>query len=169
MSGYDGDGADARRALIAPYHIALDGSGNLYIADTVNHRVRKVTQSGIISTVAGRGTAGFSGDGGAAVEAQLNRPGGIAVDAEGNLYVADGSNFRVRKISPSGVIVTVAGDGGTGPGGDNGPALAAQLTTVGGLSVDAAGNVYVADRRNNRLRKLTPAAGAAMPAGGRRH
>jgi sugar lactone lactonase YvrE len=157
-TGYSGDGADALRARIVPYHIALDGAGNLYIADTTNHRVRKVSRLGIISTVAGRGTVGSTGDDGLAADAQLNRPAGVAVDAEGNLYIADGFNSRVRKVSPTGIIVTIAGSGEAGPSGDEGPGAAARLTTLAGISVDASGNVYIADRRNHRIRRLTPSA-----------
>jgi len=152
---YSGDGGQATSAqLNTPKATAADASGNLYIADTSNNVVRKVTAGGVISTVAGNGTAGFGGDGGAAASAQLYAPQGVAVDANGNLYIADTENARVRKVS-GGNISTVAGNGTAGYGGDGAAAASAQLSLPQGLAVDAAGNLYIADFSNNRIRKVT--------------
>ena len=134
--------------------MALDGAGNLYIADTFNNRIRKVDAAGVITTVAGDGTRGFGGDGGAAVAAQLNRPFGVASDGAGNLYIADTGNHRIRKVDATGVITTVAGFGRRGYGGDGGAATAAQLASPYGLALDGAGNLYIADLGNRRIRKV---------------
>src|SRR4029077_1798122 len=115
VSGFSGDGGSATAASLAfPIGVAVDGAGNLYIADGDNARIRKVTRAGIISTYAGKGTGGFSGDGGAAINASLNIPSDVAVDAAGNLYIADAGNNRVRKVDGSGTITTVAGTGSDG-------------------------------------------------------
>jgi len=126
---------------------------NLYIADQGNNRVRKVS-GGVITTMAGNGTAGSSGDNGPATAAQLNSPAGIAVDAAGNLYIADIYNNRIRKVS-DGVITTVAGNGNLGLGGDNGPATGASLGFPQGVALDAVGNLYIADTYNNRIRSIS--------------
>src|SRR5262249_57016929 len=110
---------------IYPAGVVVDAAGNLFIADTGNNRIREVTPAGFIGTVAGNGTSGFSGDGGPATAAQLNYPGGVAVDAAGNLFIAEISNNRIRKVTPAGVISTVAGNGSAGFSGDGGPASAA--------------------------------------------
>jgi hypothetical protein len=128
----------------------------LYIADILNSRVRKVSTSGTITTVAGNGTPGFSGDGGPATNARLRPPTGVAVDAAGNLYIADIFNQRVRKVSTSGTITTVAGTGIYGFSGDGGPATNARLAYPSGVAVDAAGNLYIADQNNHRVRKVAP-------------
>jgi uncharacterized protein (TIGR03437 family) len=165
---YSGDGGPATSAqLNTPEAVAVDTSGNFYIADTLNNAVRKVTAAGNISTIAGNGTQGSSGDGGAATAAELSRPQGIAVDSSGNVYVADTQNARVRKIS-GGTITTVAGSGTPGYGGDGGPATAAQLNVPVGIAVDTAGNLYIADFTNNRVRKvsggtITTVAGSGLP------
>jgi uncharacterized protein (TIGR03437 family) len=136
----------------------VDSSGNLYISDSGNHRIRMV-RNGRIYTIAGNGLPGFAGDGDLAVNAQLNRPVGLALDAAGNLYIADSQNFRIRRIAePSGVITTIAGNGRPGYSGDGGPATAAMLNFPAGVAVDAAGNVYIADTQNNVIRRLTPPA-----------
>ena len=123
IAGFGGDGGLAKDAqLNQPEGVAVDASGNLYIADTDNNRIRKISPNGVIVTIAGTGIAGFSGDGGLATDAQLNQPEGVAVDASGNLYIADTGNNRIRKISPDGVIITIAGTGIAGFGGDHGPA-----------------------------------------------
>src|SRR6266568_3977830 len=123
-----GDGGSALSAQLSDAQcLAVDRQGSVYIADPDNHRVRKVNSAGIIQTVAGVGYAGFSGDGGPAAQARLNAPYGLAADPAGNLYIADLGNNRVRKVSPDGVISTVAGSGQAGSGGDGGSAVAAQL------------------------------------------
>ena len=115
ISGHDGDGGLAVEAqLQSPAAIAIDHAGNLYIAERAGHRIRKITPRGTISTVAGNGTAGFSGDGGAATLAQLASPRGIAVDAAGNIYVSDSDNHRIRRVTPRGVVSTIVGDGNSG-------------------------------------------------------
>ncbi len=157
--GFSGDGGPATAAeLASPTDVAVDQQGNLYIADHNNNRVRKVDTQGMITTVAGTGTAGFSGDGGPATKAQLNTetpllgspPGadewsGLAVDAAGNLYIADSGNARIRKVDRKGVITTIAGTGVAGFSGDSGPAKAAELSAPTALALDAAGNLYIAD------------------------
>jgi len=160
-AGSTGDaGAATSAELNNPYGIALDSSGNLYIADQINHRIRKVGTDGTISTVAGNGTAGFLGDKAAATSAELNQPAGVAVDSSGNIYIADTGNSVIRKVA-GGTITTYAGDYtlGSGAGGDHGLAINAQLDTPIGLAVDAAGNLYVADTRNNRIRVVTASNG----------
>ena len=153
--GYSGDGGPALRAsLYAPVALAVDGSGNLFIADYENNRVRKVDASGTITTVAGNGIHNHTGDGGPATSASLSSPGRVAVDGSGNLYIADAD--RIRKVAPaSGNITTLAGTGTAGYSGDGGPATGAQLKTPEGLAVDASGSLYIADNGNKR-RKLTP-------------
>ena len=156
-SGYGGDGGKATEArLKLPAGLTLDRKGNLYIADRNNHRIRKVDSRGNITTVAGNGTAGFSGDGGKATEAQLSRPSGVAVDDKGNLYIADRSNDRIRVVNSKGIITTFAGDGVDGFKGDSGPAAQAQLSKPFGLALDKKGNLYIADRGNNRVRRINP-------------
>ena len=151
-SGFSGDDGPAISAqLNRPYGVAVDSAGDLYIADTGNHRIRKVSD-GVITTVAGNGTAGFSGDNGAATSAQLNFPEGVAVDSAGNLYIADRGNNRIRKVT-NGVITTVAGNGTFGFSGDNGPATSAELILPSALAVDSAGNLYIVDWV--RIRKVT--------------
>ena len=135
-----------------PRGVAVDVDGNLYIAESGNHQIRKVTPQGAISTVAGTGKPGFSGDGGPALSAQLSSPGKLAFDADGNLYIVDGSNLRVRKVTPQGIITTVAGNGERGSGGDGRRAVAAPLWPAG-LAVDADGNLYIADV-GGRIRKV---------------
>jgi uncharacterized protein (TIGR03437 family) len=156
-AGSNGDGSAAASAqLNGPQGLAVDSAGILYIADTQNHRVRKVAANGAISTVAGNGTAGFGGDGGSATSAQLNLPFGVAVDAAGNLYIAEFGNNRVRKVSTNGNIGTIAGNGVSGYSGDKGQAASAQLNGPQGVAVDSAGNVYIADTGNNRVRMVAP-------------
>lgn len=164
VRGYGGDGGPATSAMLdSPEGVAVDRDGNLYIADRRNHAIRKVSEQGVISTVAGTGIQGFAGDGGPATRAQLKFPSAVAVDETGNLYIADTQNNRIRKVTSSGVIRTIAGDGMQSFGGDGGPALTAQLALPAGIAVDAAGNVYVADSDNHRVRKLTPPAEPEMP------
>jgi TonB family protein len=155
--GFQGDGGPASSSQFnVPYDLAMDDAGNLYIADTGNSRIRRITPSGTISTVAGNGTAGFSGDGGAATAAQLNKPLGIAVDPEGTLYIADTDNARIRSVSPDGIIRTVAGTGVTTFSGDGGPAISAQIGLPYDVAVDRSRNIFLADDRNQRVRKIAP-------------
>lgn len=198
-AGFNGDGYAVLSQLKTPSQAALDGAGNLYVADSGNHRIRKVTPSGLMTTVAGTGSPGFSGDGGPATAAQisfpecvafdhagnlyiadtdnhrirkvdrdgnistiagqtapfLSFPGGIAVDRDQNIYIADSGNHQILKLSPAGDLTKVAGTGGYGFSGDDGPALAAEFNNPASIAVDGAGNIYVADLNNNRIRKLT--------------
>jgi len=157
LSSGAGDGGLAVGASLAhPAGLAFDSAGNLYIADTATSTVRKVDTNGIITTVAGGSTAGFAGDGGAATSAQLNAPMGVAVDAAGNLYIAEFSNNRVRKVSANGIISTVAGNSGSWyPGcGDGGPATNAFLNHPTGVAFDASGNLYIADYDLNGIREV---------------
>jgi sugar lactone lactonase YvrE len=154
--GYSGDGSTATGAqLSAPTGVVVDGNRNIYIADSNNHRVRKVTPNGVITTVAGTGTAGNGGDGGQATAAQLNYPYGVAVDGSGNLYIADSSNNRIRRVGTDGTISTVAGNGTPGFAGDGGAATSAQLNLPTGVAVDQSGNLYIADANNQRVRKVS--------------
>ncbi len=154
--GDSGDGGPATTArLNHPQSLTVDDAGNVYIADTHNHRVRKVTPGGVISTVAGTDTSGFSGDGGPATEAQLSGPAGVALDTAGNLYVAEEGNDRVRKVDRAGVITTVAGGGKAGVLGDNGPATKASLKDPLGVAVDGAGDLYIADYTDQRIRVVS--------------
>ena len=154
---YGGDGGPATQAeLNNPEGVAVDAAGNVYIADTANNRIRMVTLDGNIHTVAGNGNGGFSGDKGQAVNAELNHPSGVAVDAAGNIYIADTFNQRIRMVLTNGVIVTIAGTAIEGYGGDGGPALLAQFSFPASVSVDTSGNVYVSDSQNYVIRQLTP-------------
>jgi len=156
-AGYRGDGGPAERALLNwPRDVALDAAGVLYIADTLNHRIRRIDTGGVITTVAGTGSNGYSGDGGPAISAQLAAPRGVAVAADGGLYLSDTENHCVRRINPDGRIQTVAGTGAPGYGGDDGPAADAQLSWPAGMAVGADGSVYVADSGNDRIRRLRP-------------
>jgi DNA-binding beta-propeller fold protein YncE len=153
--GFAGDGGPAVAAqLDDPKGVVVGPAGDLYIADSANDRIRRVDPSGTIITIAGTGETGFSGDGGPAVAARLNGPRSLALDGAGNLYVADDNNDRIRRVDPSGMIITIAGTGVTGFSGDGGPAVAAQLARPRGVAVDAAGNVYVADCMNHRIRMV---------------
>ncbi len=156
VSGFSGDGGPATSAMLSnPQGVAVDSSGNLYIADYSNNRIRKVSASGIISTVAGNGARGFSGDGGPAISAMLNGPYDVAVDSLGALYIADRSNNRVRKVSTSGTISTVAGNGTGGASGDGGPAIAAALDQPRSIGVDPFGNLFIGDNSNPNIRKVS--------------
>ncbi len=160
FSGFGGDGGPATAAaLFFPSGIAFDSSGNLYIADTTNNRIRKVAAaSGIITTVAGIGTKGFSGDGGPATAAALFNPVSVSLDPQGNLYFSDSSNYRIRKVEAvSGIITTFAGNGKSGFSGDGGPATTAGFTSPAGIARDDAGNLYVADEF--RIRRISVATG----------
>ncbi len=153
ISSSDG-GPAAEAALTGPKGIATDGKGNFYIADSMGSRVRKVDANGIITTVAGTGVAGFSGDGGPAVAAGISNPLDVAVDGKGNLYIADGHNGRIRRVDENGIITTVAGDGSCCDTKDGVAATASRLNYPSGIAVDGAGNLYIADTRSNRIRKV---------------
>ena len=169
-AGYTGDGGPATSATFnLPQGVAVDASGNLFVADTSNNVVRRIdAASGIISTVAGNGSSGSTdsvGDGGPATSASLSVPERVAVDGGSNLYIADVAHNRVRFVDQkTGIITTVAGNGGSGFSGDGGPATSASLNTPSDVAVDSLGNLFVADLWNNRIRKVTPAPNAAVSA-----
>jgi len=179
--GYDGDGGPATSAhLNDPFGLSFDSTGNLYIADTWNNVIRKVDVNGVITTVAGNSTAGYSGDGGLATDAELYNPMGVLADAAGNLYVADTFNNVVRLVTTSGKISTIAGNGygaGTGgwyPGGtdglggwsgDGGPATEAEMYTPVGMALDSNGNLYIADVQNSAIRKVDASGNMSTVAG----
>ena len=153
--GFKGDNGPAIAAqLRSPWKVAVDKAGNVFIADNLDNRIRKVTPAGIITTVAGNGGAGFSGDGGQAIYARMQGPADLAIDGSGNLFVADYVNRRVRKIAPNGIISTVAGSGVSGRGGDGGSAKLAQLGFVTGISVNSRGELFIADNTNSTVRKM---------------
>jgi uncharacterized protein (TIGR03437 family) len=157
MAGFSGDGGPAANAqLNDPLNVLADGSGNLFIADSGNNSIRKVTPDGLIATIAGGG-ASDPGDGGPATRAVVSAPSGMAIDAGGNLYIADRQNMRVRRIAPGGTISTVAGNGTAGYSGDGGPAVAAQLYLPTTVAVDSFGNLFIADFANNVLREVSSA------------
>jgi sugar lactone lactonase YvrE len=160
-AGFSGDGGAATSAKLSlPFEVTVDGAGDFFIADRNNNRVRKVTFGGTISTFAGNGTAGFSGDGGAATSAELHSASGVALDRSGNLYIADTANQRIRLVTAStGLITTAAGNGTAGFSGDGGAATSAELHLPAAVVVDTAGNLYIADTMNNRIRKVTAATG----------
>ena len=160
-TGYDrytGDnGAATSAALNYPYGVSLDSVGNIYIADTNNHRIRKVTvSSGIMTTIAGTGISGYSGDNGVATSAALNYPYAVYVDSSGNVYIADTYNYRVRMVTASSsIMTTIAGTGIAGYTGDNGAASSASLNYPKAITLDSSGNMYVADTNNNIIRKIS--------------
>jgi sugar lactone lactonase YvrE len=179
--GFSNDGGPATNAtLSSPYGVAVDATGNLFIADTYNGRIREVSTNGIITTVAGDsgifpavvasasdGSLAYASDSGPATNAWLDRPFGVAVDAAGNLFIADTYNYRICRVDTQGMITTVAG---IGPGypvygsysGDGGPAINANLNYPYGVAVDASGNLFIADSSNNRIRKVTTTQGPAL-------
>jgi RHS repeat-associated protein len=157
VAGFSGDGGPATAAqLNVPYGVAVAPDGTVYISDPGNARIRRITPDGLITTIAGTGTSGYSGDGGPATAAQLNAPIGVAVGPDGSVYIADFNNHRVRKVDPTGLITTVAGTGVSGYGGDGGPATAAQLFNPIRLAVAPDGSLYIADYPNNRIRRVGP-------------
>jgi len=163
--GYSGDGGPASDAQINdPFGIAVDAAGNLYIADTENQRIRKVSAAGTITTIAGTGISGYSGDGGPAASAEVGAPFSVALDTSGNLYI--GVPYRLRKVSAAGIIITVAGNGFYSCSGDGGVATIAQLWEPQGVAVDAAGNLYIADTANQRVRKISTGGVITTVAGG---
>jgi sugar lactone lactonase YvrE len=163
QDGFSGDNGPATSArLDFPTTVVVDAAGNIFISDGANHRVRKVSPDGTITTYAGTGVEGFSGDGGPATQARLGGGLDLALDGAGNLYLSDGDHQRVRKVSPDGTITTVAGSGPTTEGapgayaGDGGPATEARLNGPLGLAVDASGNLFIAENGNHRIRKVSP-------------
>lgn len=165
VAGYTGDGGLAAEARVRrPNGVALTSDGSVLIADTVNSRIRKISPEGTIATIAGNGRFGFSGDSAAAVDAALNQPAGVAVGADGSLYIADTNNQRIRKISADGPINTIAGNGTSGNAGDGGDALSASLSSPGGLAVGGDGAIYVGS--SDRVRKIRPDGVIETVAGG---
>jgi len=165
IAGFSGDAGPASSAkLNAPQGVAADSAGNLYIADTANNSVRKVT-GGVITTVAGNRAQGFSGDNGPATSASMNQPTALTVDSAGNLYIADTGNSRIRKVS-NGTITTIAGNGTAGFSGDGGAATSAQLSSPSGVAFDAAGNLYIADYANIRIRRVSNGTITTVAGGG---
>jgi len=165
-----GDGGPALDAsLYHPSALAFDAAGDLFISDRDNARIRRIDANGIITTVAGTGRPGFSGDGGSATEARIDTPDAIVFDAAGNLYFSDANNNRVRMIDASGIISTIAGTGAAGYSGDGGPATQASLADPNGLAFDRDGNLYIADYDNGVIRKvdtkgtITTVAGTGSP------
>jgi trimeric autotransporter adhesin len=155
IAGYAGDGGAATSAQLAsPSDVAIDGLGNLYIADSNNHRIRKVDTNGIVTTVAGNGSAGYLGDGSAATSAARNRPTGVSVDGMGNIYIADVNNNSIRRVDGNGIISTVAGTGTAGYAGDGSVATNALLHSPVDVVVDGSGNLFVADTSNNCIRRV---------------
>jgi len=156
--GFSGDGGPARQArLSSPSGLALDNAGNLYIADRGNSRIREVTADGTIQTVAGSGLAGFYGDGGPANAARIALPDGVAVDSQGNIYITDTANHRIRKVTPDGLIQTIAGSSNYGTSGDGGPASQALLINPRALVFDLNGNLLISDSSAHMVRRITPA------------
>ena len=161
--GFAGDGGSAEQALLnGPFDVGFDAHGNLYFSDTFNHRIRRVdARSGIITTCAGSGEAGYAGDGDLAIHARLNEPYGIAIDKAANVYIADRHNHCVRKVdSMSGVITTSTGNGAAGFGGDGGPASRAGMVEPNGLALDSAQRrLFIADVANHKVRVVDLASG----------
>ena len=149
-----GDGGQALLATLRPHDVQVDRVGNIYIADESNARIRKIDTSGIIITIAGNGTTGFSGDGGLATNAKLNNPNAMVIDRFGNIYIADGPNNRIRKVDTLGIIKTIAGTGANGYYGDGGLAVDADIADAYSVAVDTFGNIYIADSYNDVIRKI---------------
>lgn len=156
--GFSGDGGPAAQAqLNRPTAVFADTLNNIYIADGNNACIRKIDPSGIITTIAGTGTEGFAGDNGPATQAQFNRPHGVTLDSQSNIYISDTRNNRIRKIDPSGIVTTIAGTGIAGAGGDGGLATQAQINRPHGVAIDTHHNIYIADTNNNCIRKIDTA------------
>ncbi len=156
--GYTGDNGPAVNAELSDADgVAVDASGNVYIGDSTNNVVRKVSPAGVISTFAGTGTQGYTGDNGPATSAELNYPWGVRVDRSGDVFISDADNNVVRKVDPAGVITTIAGNGTSGYSGDHGPATSAELDFPTGMWIDPSGNLLIADEENAVIRELNPA------------
>jgi sugar lactone lactonase YvrE len=156
-SGFSGDGGLATSARLGmARNILVDASGNVFLADSENNRIRMIeAATGIIRTIAGNGTAGFAGDGGLATSASLHAPRGMALDASGNLHIADRYNHRIRRVDArTNIITTIAGSDKSGFAGDGGPATSARLNEPFGVALDSSGNIYIADYLNYRLRRV---------------
>jgi len=167
IAGYSGDGGLAISAqLNTPSDVFKDAAGSIYIADRGNNRIRKISPSGIISTVAGNGLASYAGDGGTALSASLNHPNRVIVDHAGNIYIADEGNNVIRFVNTSGIISTIAGNGVAGFSGDGGPANSATLSDPTGVAIDFSGNMYISDRGNSRIRKVNSSGIISTYAGG---
>ena len=149
-----GDGRAVSAELSGPAAVAVDGRGNVFIADSGNNRIRRVTPAGRITTVAGTGVRGFGGDRGPTRSAKLAGPNGLALDQAGNLFIVDDENLRVRRVTPGGMITTVAGNGGSRQRGDGGPAVAASLENIGGIAVDRNGDLFISDQDNGTAREV---------------
>jgi hypothetical protein len=155
VCGFNGDGIPATTAqLNSNYGVAVDSKGNVYIGDTFNNRIRKVNHAGIISTIAGNGTCGFSGDGGPGVSAMICNPEGVTVDTRGIVYFGDYSNLRVRKLSRSGTITTLAGSGNPGYNGEGLPAVSTNLDGPIAVGIDNVGTVFLLDDTSSRVRRI---------------
>lgn len=164
-AGFSGDGGQAASAQLSePIRVEVDAAGNLYISDSGNNRIRKVTAGGIISTIAGNGSAGISGEGIQATQAAVGGPADATPDTAGNLFIAEGS--VIRRVDASGVITTVAGNGVTGYSGDNGPALKASFDNAVCVTADAAGDLFISDQFNQRIRKVTASTGIVTTVAG---
>src|SRR5262249_2319979 len=164
-----GDGGPATSAMLyLPFGTAVDSSGNVFIADSYNNRIREVVKAtGNMITVAGNGSAYYNGDGGPATPAAVGRPNGVAVDAAGNLYIADSYNNRIREVvKATGAMITIAGNGYTGYSGDGGPATSAMLNSPFAVAVDGSGNVFFADQGNNCIREVVKATGTILTVAG---
>ncbi|HEX2232245.1 MAG TPA: hypothetical protein VHG69_02655, partial [Thermoleophilaceae bacterium] len=165
--GYSGDGGPGTSARLAsPTDVVADAAGNVYIADFNNHRIRRVTPGGVITTFAGTGSSGYTGDGGPALLARLDGPIGLTIDGAGNIYLADFNNHVIRRITAAGIISTVAGNGSAGSSGDGGPATSARLDGPGDVQIDGAGNLYIPEYNGDRVRKVTAATGTISTVAG---
>jgi sugar lactone lactonase YvrE len=164
LTDYNGDNIHATSAnLYFPLGLIFDSNNNIYVADSANNRVRKISSIGIISTIAGTSTSGFSGDFGQATLAELDYPYGITMDTEENIYISDSDNHRIRKVTTTGIINTFAGNGEGGFYGDQGSNSLAQLFYPGGISCDNIGSLFIADTYNHRIRKITPSSPTMIP------
>jgi len=165
--GYSGDGGPATAAgFNQPAGSSFDKQGNLYVADWENNRIRKINTSGIVTTIAGNGVKGYTGNGGAATAAEIGLPNGVAEDAAGNVYETDAYSGTIRMINTSGIISTIAGKDHPGYSGDGGAATDAELNNPGGIQVDIHGNIYFADSQNDRIRVISTTGVITTVAGG---